>query len=156
MKYQKFSLRLPLDSINEMKGKKIKDRDSDFQVGEVKEGKVIGYYASPNGRINFVIVQFSDGWVTKIQKRSFENAGSSAYFYYPGDPITVKKKGFNETQKFTTWKIIDPRKFDPKENEYDYIFRDKKWQMIDKPSPSTFSPLRWVKTMFNPGENGGA
>lgn len=126
-----------------------KDRDSDFQVGEVKEGKVIDYDISPRGRKIFVIVQFSDGWVTKIHRHSFDYSGSCADFYYPGDPITVKKKGFNKTQKFAIWKILNPQRYDPRESEYDWVFKRRRWHRTKQPSPSILSPIRWVKKLFD-------
>ena len=93
------------------------DDEEDFRLGTSYKGKVSRLILTQSNHPRAVEVEFPDGKVTTVHRRSFEVSGSAIDFYPKGVSITLKKVGYMADRRITKWVIIRPLKYDLYENE---------------------------------------
>lgn len=88
------------------------DDESDYRIGTAYKGKVFRRIITKRKHLRAVEVEFPDGKITTVHKKSFDVSGTSIDFYPNGVHITLKKIGYMADRRVTKWVIMTPLKFD--------------------------------------------
>ena len=88
------------------------DDESDYNLGATYRGKVRRTILTQSKHPRAIEVEFSDGRVTTVHKKSFDMSGTAIDFYPKGVAITLKKVGYMANQRITKWVIMRPLKYD--------------------------------------------
>ena len=93
------------------------DDESDYRIGTCYRGKVHRVIETINNHPRAIEVEFPDGKITTVHRRSFEVSETAIDFYPVGVPITLKKVGYMEDRRVTKWVIIRPLKYNLYDSE---------------------------------------
>ena len=82
--------------------------DEDFQLGETVSGHVVGFHSTKKKNLQYVFVDTDDGRHTRVHVRSFDISGNGNLQpenLRKGDPITLRKTGYNPDRHTTYWHV---------------------------------------------------
>ena len=88
------------------------DDESDYRIGVSYRGRVRRSILTRRNHPRAIEVEFPNGKVTTVHRKSFEVSDTSISFYPKGASITIKKVGYTEDRRITKWVIINPLKYD--------------------------------------------
>ena len=102
------------------------DDESDYRLGASYKGKVRRIILTRNNHPRAIEVEFPDGKVTTVHRRSFELSETAIDFYPKGVSITLRKVAYMSDRRVTKWVILRPLKYDLYGNDgIEYLQDDK-------------------------------
>lgn len=86
------------------------DRDSNFTIGEIIEGKIFNIKKtrkkSGDYRTVSVSVKFPDERITVVKANNFNTSNKNINDYNINDSIRLKKLGFDDNTDRTIWQVL--------------------------------------------------